>query len=249
MALLKPGRNCWRIERAATASVVVDAQAYFKAAISMFEAAQQRVLIIGWDFDSRIDLDPEKAGRYSLGRFFLNLAKRDPERQIDILKWSFGAKKQFLKPKAVWYLWRWARTKAIDFKLDSHHPAGCSHHQKIIVIDDCLAACGGIDMASARWDTPDHRDPDPRRKLPNGRTYGPWHDASMLLTGDVSGALGVLGELRWNAATGALPPENWTIRVRVFRRKYLWPTLCRNAAWKTASAAHDCRYPSPQLTA
>jgi hypothetical protein len=51
---------------------------------------------------------------------------------------------------------RWAATRAIEFKFDGAHPAGCSHHQKIVIADDCLAVCGGIDLASGRWDTPDH---------------------------------------------------------------------------------------------
>ena len=31
-------------------------------------------------------------------------------------------------------------------------------------IDDFVAFCGGIDMTSDRWDTPEHRDKDPRRR-------------------------------------------------------------------------------------
>lgn len=201
-ALVEPGRNCWRIERAEAAAVVVDARDYFKAAIEAFESAQRRVLIIGWDFDTRVDLDPEVRGRYSLGRFFLELAKQNPLRRIEILKWSFGAKKQFFHPKAAWYLWRWARTKAIRFRFDAAHPVGCSHHQKILVIDNCLASCGGIDMALGRWDTPQHRHADPRRKLPSGQLFGPWHDISLFMCGPVAKALGQLGEVRWQRATG-----------------------------------------------
>ena len=34
-----------------------------------------------------------------------------------------------------------------------------------------------------RWDTPDHLDDDPHRTGPDGKPYGPWHDATMLMRG------------------------------------------------------------------
>jgi phosphatidylserine/phosphatidylglycerophosphate/cardiolipin synthase-like enzyme len=138
------------------------------------EAARQCILVIGWDFDTRIALEPDKRGaRETLGSLFLSLARRRPDRRIAILKWAFGAKKQFLRPRAAWMLWRWHRTGTIDFRFDSAHPLGCSHHQKIVVIDDRLAVCGGIDISTARWDTSDHLDGDRRRRLPSGRPYAP----------------------------------------------------------------------------
>src|SRR3546814_15726291 len=72
--------------------------------------------------------------------------------------------KQFLRPRAVWILWQWARTKAIEFRFDNAHPPGCSHHQKIVVLDDRLAVCGGIDISTGRWDTPAHIDDDKNRR-------------------------------------------------------------------------------------
>src|SRR5690606_35226680 len=176
--ILVPGRNCWRIEHCDRASVIVDAEAYYRLVRRAMAAAQHRILIIGWDFDTRIQLEPDEHRGETLGRFILSLARNDANRRIDILKWSFGAKKQFLHPSAVWMLWRWARTKAIDFHFDSAHPPGCSHHQKIVVIDDQLAVCGGIDIAAGRWDTPHHADDAPQRRLPNGKPYPPWHDVT-----------------------------------------------------------------------
>ena len=88
---------------------------------------------------------------------------------------------------------RWARTPQIQFKLDGAHPAGASHHQKIVVIDDTLAFCGGIDMTADRWDTREHLDDDDRRKRPTTRRrYQPWHDATMAVDGAAARALGEL---------------------------------------------------------
>src|SRR3546814_6046315 len=64
---------------------------------------------------------------------------------------------------------RWARRRNITFKFDSAHPIGAAHHQKIVVIDDALAFCGGIDMTADRWDTLAHLEDDPRRRRPSGR--------------------------------------------------------------------------------
>ncbi|MEA3538073.1 MAG: phospholipase D-like domain-containing protein [Pseudomonadota bacterium] len=209
--ILEAGRNCWRIERSARAAAVVDAADYYHYVREAMIAARRRILIIGWDFDTRITLEPDENGEgESLGDFFLRLARENPKREIDILKWSFGALKQFLRPRAAWMLLRWQLTRAIDFRFDSFHPIGCSHHQKIVVIDERFAVCGGIDISCARWDTNAHADDDARRKLPDGKPYGAWHDVTMMLDGDAARALADLGRDRWRHATrqDLLPAED-----------------------------------------
>ncbi|MCC6479958.1 MAG: phospholipase [Sphingomonadaceae bacterium] len=201
--IVEEGRNCWRIARADRVAVVVDAADYFHYVRELCEDAQNLLLFIGWDFDSRISLEPgDRSRRALVAGFFLRLARRNPHRRIAILKWRFGALKQFLIPTSAWTLARWAATRAIEFKFDGAHPAGCSHHQKIVVADDCLAVCGGIDLASGRWDTPDHADDDPKRLLPNGKPHAPWHDITMLMDGDAAAVLGELARDRWAVAGG-----------------------------------------------
>jgi phosphatidylserine/phosphatidylglycerophosphate/cardiolipin synthase-like enzyme len=94
------------------------------------------------------------------------------------------------------------RNPRIHTKLDSFHPTGASHHQKIVVIDDCLAFCGGIDMTDERWDKRSHRDSEPNRTRPNGKPYKPWHDATTALQGPIAAALGELSRDRWHRAGG-----------------------------------------------
>jgi phospholipase D1/2 len=110
------------------------------------------------------------------------------------------------------FLLDWMTSRRLHFRLDSQHPAGACHHQKIMVVDDVLAVCGGIDMTADRWDTPRHTDEDPRRIRPNGDPYGPWHDATMVVQGDAARSLGELARERWFRATGnrigpCPPPE------------------------------------------
>ena len=197
------GRNVWKIERAHDARVVIDAADYYRVIAEAMTKAESRIFIVGWDFDTRISLVPDGEGQYhsSLGHFFLELAREKPERAIDILKWNFGALKQFLSVRAAYWLLRWWIARPISLKFDSSHPAGCSHHQKIVILDETFAACGGIDIAMRRWDTRAHEPDAENRTTPNGKPYDPWHDITMIMRGPVAGALADLGRERWQVAT------------------------------------------------
>ena len=198
--------SVWCHAKATRAHAVVDAAPYYEIIQAAMLNAKHRIMLIGWDFDTRIDLsrsrrkkgDPPKR----LGDFILWLANRTPGLEIKLLKWNFGALKLVTRGSAMIDVAKWAMHKQIQFKLDSAHPVGCSHHQKIVVIDDKMAACGGIDMTADRWDTRDHDDNDPRRKRPNGKLYGPWHDTTMLVEGDAAAALATLSRARWELAGG-----------------------------------------------
>jgi phospholipase D1/2 len=222
--MLEAGRTCWRIERAGRASLIVDAADYFRLVRQAMVAAREQILLIGWDFDTRIDLLPKGAdddGPTELGAFLSWLPKQRPGLQIHILKWDLGAIKLLGRGTTALRLAWWAARSDIHFKLDGAHAAGASHHQKIVVIDDRIAFCGGIDMTADRWDTREHRDDDPRRRRPTTRRrYGPWHDATMAVDGDAARALGELARGRWKAAGGEpiAPPkqvgERWPEGLR-----------------------------------
>ena len=198
--------SIWRHAKASRAHPVVDAAPYFEIIQAAMMNAQHRIMLIGWDFDTRIDLsrsrrkkgDPPKR----LGDFILWLANRTPGLEIKLLKWNIGALKMLTRGSTMVDVAKWAMHDQIQFKLDSAHPVGCSHHQKIVVIDDKMAACGGIDMTADRWDTPDHIDYDPKRRRPNGKLYGPWHDITMLVEGEAAAALSELSRARWVLAGG-----------------------------------------------
>ena len=210
---LEPGvePGVWRYEHATRATVIVDAADYFAHMQEAMCRAEKRILLIGWDFDTRIHLDRGRRwwqrmwnneSPRRLGSFIAWLARHRKQLDIRILKWSFGVF-SMMRRVTMWYdLARWAGHRRITFKFDTAHPVGCSHHQKIVVIDNRVAVCGGIDMTDQRWDTREHRQEDPRRKTPHGQLYGPWHDATMMMEGDVAGALAELGEDRWTCAGG-----------------------------------------------
>ena len=208
--LLEPGRNCWRIERAERLALIIDAADYFRAVKDAILQARHSVYLIGWDFDTRIQFEPEEKeldGPNELGRFLRWFGKNHKNVNVYILKWDLGMIQALGRGMTPLILLNWLTSRRIHLRLDGTHPHISAHHQKIVVVDDMLAFCGGIDMTADRWDTREHKDDDPRRKRPSGRSYGPWHDASTAVDGDVAKALGELARKRWKWASGETLPE------------------------------------------
>ncbi|OZB14466.1 MAG: phospholipase [Rhodobacterales bacterium 34-62-10] len=200
---MQPGRNCWQIASAGQFSLIVDAADYFVAARAAMLKAKHSILLIGWDFDARIDLlGGTDDGPEQLGDFILWLADRTPSLEIRLLRWDIGAIKSLFRGRTILWIMRWKQHPRITMRLDSAHPPAASHHQKIVVIDDSLAFCGGIDMTVNRWDTRAHHDHEPARISPAGKDPGPWHDATSAFDGAAARAMGDLARARWKAATG-----------------------------------------------
>jgi phosphatidylserine/phosphatidylglycerophosphate/cardiolipin synthase-like enzyme len=201
----------WRYAKVDRASVIVDAEDYFAVMQQVMLKARERIMLVGWDFDTRIHL---AIGRRwfsrpfrrlyprRLGSFLMWLARHNAGLEIRILKWGMAVIPFLTRGYMLVDVARMAAYKAITFKFDNRHPVGCSHHQKIAVIDDKLAVCGGIDMTQDRWDTRAHEEHDRRRRRPHGRRYGPWHDATMMMEGDAARQLGKLSRERWHHAGG-----------------------------------------------
>lgn len=200
MTATEPGRNCWRIEAATRASVVIDADDYYAAVRQAMLGAKQQIFLIGWDFDARIRLAAKRdhpGVPNRVGPFITWLVGRNSDLRVYVLRWDKGALKTLVRGATLWTLTKWRFTKRIHLKLDAAHPLGASQHQKIVVIDDCIAFCGGIDMTSSRWDTRQHHDRDRRRIGPWRRPYKPWHDVTTAIEGDAARALGDLCRERW----------------------------------------------------
>ncbi len=203
---LEEGRNCWRVSRAARASLVVDACDYFRLARKAILKARSQIMMMGWDIDTRVTLDDPQGSDeppVKVGALISWIAKERPDLDIYILAWDGEAYRYLGRGTTLFQLASWTRRKNIRFKLDHNHPREASHHQKILVIDDRLAFCGGIDITGSRWDTREHKDEPSRRRQPTTRrAYDPWHDATMCVDGGVAHCLGDLARLRWLAATG-----------------------------------------------
>ncbi len=204
--ILIPGQSCWQIAHAGRVGVIIDAADYFAAVRAAILQARHSVLLIGWDFDVRIQLDPRNPRRGMpdrLGRFLDWAVRKRPGLRIHVLRWDLGMVMGIWRGAMPLMVLDWLSNDRISFRLDRAHPIDSVHHEKIIVIDDALAFCGGIDMTCDRWDTRAHRDDEPFRKRPlTRRPYGPWHDVATAVDGAAAKALGDLARMRWKRATG-----------------------------------------------
>jgi phosphatidylserine/phosphatidylglycerophosphate/cardiolipin synthase-like enzyme/uncharacterized membrane protein YdjX (TVP38/TMEM64 family) len=227
---LRAGEDCWRIERASRAAVLIDAEFYFAALRSAMLKAEHSIHIVGWDIDRRApfpgaedvaqlaELGAPRAGRMEiakdgyplrLGDFLAELVKRKPGLWIRILLWDFSlfyAADREPVPATAMAL-RWKTPARLDLCLDDAIPIGSAHHQKLVVIDDQLAFCGGMDLTLGRWDDCRHEANDPRRRTLGGSPYPPVHDVQLMVEGPAAQAIGDYVRGRWTrAADEEIPP-------------------------------------------
>ncbi len=211
--LLVEGETCWKRAEARRAAVLVDGSNYFGALRSSLLKAQHSIQIIGWEVNSRMRLrgetKPRDGAPEKLGAFLRWLVKRRPALSVRILLWDFSLLYAFereLFPR--WVLG--GSTPRIEIELDDRLPLGACHHEKLVVVDDAVAFCGGLDLALRRWDTPEHRRRDSRRRVPGGGRYDPFHDVQLAVDGEAARALAARARQRWRDAGGrelqAAPP-------------------------------------------
>ena len=199
--MLRPGDTCWRAETASRIAVLVEASSYFAALRQVCSEARRSILILGWDFDRRERLGRD-ADDPTIEEFLCGLLEENPHLHIHLLSWDYAlvyaAEREWFQELHLRH-----RTHArLHVCFDSAHPAGGSQHQKLVVVDDRLAFCGGIDLSRWRWDTSEHASDEPRRTDPDGDRYPPFHDLMMLVAGPAAAALGELARERW-ARSGA----------------------------------------------
>ncbi len=188
--------------------MLVDADAYFRAARDAMRAARHSIFILSWDIDSRMRMVPAGAADGypdRLGDFLVALLDERPALQVWLLNWDYAMlyalQREWLSAMRL----GWTQRRHLHFAVDNAHPVGASHHQKILVVDDVIAFVGGLDLTSARWDTSDHAAKDPLRVDRDGRPYEPFHDVQAAVDGEVATQLGRLCRERWRRASGHIP--------------------------------------------
>lgn len=202
----RPGENCWRVERAGRVAFLRNADAYYHEVAKAILAAQRTVFILAWDFDRRILLTrgrpDDQIPSYTLGDLLLERVEATPGLEVRILVWRnaplFTKAHEgfdFLEPVKLDHPRIW-------IELDGDHPPFSTHHQKVAVIDDAVAFCGGMDLTQSRWDTAEHAPNDPRRRELDEELYRPYHDVQIVVDGDAAAALGELARIRWRRAVG-----------------------------------------------
>ncbi len=226
--IVHAGKNCWKVERAQQFFCIQDAADYFKLVREALLAARKTVFILGWDIFAGVALLPAPAGPEGpalrdaatgpegpalqqeptkLDELLALIARRRPQLRCYVLIWDYAA--LYTLERDPWSRWKlgWRTHRRVRFGFDDRHPVGGSHHQKIVVVDDSLAFCGGIDLTSHRWDTCAHRVAEPARVNANGTPYEPYHEVQAMVSGPAAASLGVLARDRWRAlGEERLPP-------------------------------------------
>jgi phospholipase D1/2 len=222
-SFIREGETCWRKTRADRAALLIDAAAYFGALRASMLEASRSILIAGWDIDSRAPIrgeaPPDDGAPLTLGPLLTWLVDRRPELVVRVLLWDYSLLYAFEREPLPRLNLDWKTPRRVQVRLDNHLPFGASHHEKLAVIDDRVAFCGGIDLTTRRWDTPAHRPDDPQRHDPNGEAYSPFHDAQIVVDGDAARLLGDVVRERWDRLSSRrlrrvdVPADPWPAAV------------------------------------
>jgi phosphatidylserine/phosphatidylglycerophosphate/cardiolipin synthase-like enzyme len=211
--LLRPGETCWRVEQADRLALLVDGAAYFAAAKAAILNAKHSIWLLAWVFDPLTRLTPDRTRRSGdpgsadrLGLLLRRLSSLNPALDVRILAWDMpwlmGASQGFPCQRGRAYF----LGSRVHYRLDSTLPRSACHHQKVLIIDGRVGFISGGDLGADRWDTCDHDDNAPERRLPSGKRYPARHEVSLMVDGPAVGALSDLFSYRWGRVTGETPP-------------------------------------------
>ncbi|MGB6220780.1 VTT domain-containing protein [Haloferula sp.] len=218
----KPGDNCWRVTRASKGAFLLSGQDYFSAFRESVLLAEREVLLLAWDISGSIEMirTPEDDDGYPscLADFLIAVLDEKPDLEIRILLWDYSVVYLAEREWLPFTRWKEPGHPRLHFETDDAIAVGASHHQKLVVVDGVLAFCGGIDLSAWRWDRPEHRAEDEKRRNPQGSPYQPYHDIQLVLTGPVVGDLRDLVMMRWKRATGEEISD-----LRSSRKDVPWP--------------------------
>lgn len=203
--ILESGHTAWRIEHADRVGFLVDGEQYYGAVARAFLHARHSIFLLGWDVNSGIRLlrgNDEDELPSALGERLAALLERRRELRVRVLDWDYPVFFAQERESRLRTLTCWPSNERFELRYDDAHPPGASQHQKLVVVDDSIAFCGGMDIGLGRWDTSRHLARDQRRDDPGFGRYVPAHDVMMIADGAVARAAGELARERWRRATG-----------------------------------------------
>jgi len=147
----------------------VDGWQYYESVLAALESAQREILIAGWMLSPEVILQRRSCRDDVLGiaepsTSLLHVLKRKCEEGIQVRVMVYAEIPGTVPVDS-------AHAEAVlgnlhpNLQLIRHpgieHVAGTmlmwSHHEKVVCIDQCIAFCGGIDLAFGRCDSKDHR--------------------------------------------------------------------------------------------
>lgn len=208
-SLLREGDTCWKVSTARRTTLLIDGDDYFRALRSALLKARRQILIAGWDFDSRTQLPAYgpanselSTAPTELGELLGYLMRTRPGLEIHVMRWDYHL---IYWRDREWLTQQRLENLGVRFYSDGAHTFfGCVHH-KIVLVDDALAFCGGMDLTHQRWDTSEHAPHEPGRCDHTGTPYNPVHDTQLCVAGGIVSVLGEYLRECWRAATGRCP--------------------------------------------
>lgn len=234
--LLRPGETCWRIEGADRAAFLIDSADYFAALKAAMLGARRSIWILAWTFDPLARLTPHRSRRSGhpeaadrLGLLLRRLAALNPALDVRVLAWDMpagiAASQLFAPQRSEAYFFG----SRVNYRVDDSLPKSACHHQKVVIIDDRLAFVSGGDVGADRWDTQDHLDHDPHRRLPTGARYPARHEVTVMIEGEAARALSDLFITRWRVSGGELLSHTPPVHVA---EDSLWPAHVEPDLWR-----------------
>ena len=220
---LEEGRNCWRRSHISDGGFILSGQDYFRAFREALLQAKRYVCILAWDISESIELIREEGfddgHPLKMSDFIFSVLDANPDLEIYILLWDYSLLYLSEREWLPFTQWREKDHPRLHLKTDDAIGVGASHHQKVVVVDETLAFCGGFDLSTWRWDTTKHHADDPRRTNSDGESYQPYHDVQLVFTGKAARDMADLCAQRWLRGTGNNLP-----RLNSERDTTSWPS-------------------------
>jgi phosphatidylserine/phosphatidylglycerophosphate/cardiolipin synthase-like enzyme len=200
--------TAWRIHDHAESALLIDGRDYFRAFYAAAAKARRSILLLGWQFDSDVELlrgddVPRGLGPsdVELLSVLQRLCRHRADLDVRILAWDFSLVYALEREVLQKLHFETVMSERFLFQWDATVPIGGSHHQKVAIIDGEVAFLGSQDICHARWDDSTHR-LDNEHRHSRGARHQPYHEVQVAVTGEPARSLVDLFVARWQCATG-----------------------------------------------
>jgi phospholipase D1/2 len=207
-SILDPAAT-WRIHDRTESALLIDGRDYYRAFYAAASRATKSVLLLGWQFDSDVQLVrgddlPRGTGPEEVQLLALldRLCRERPDLQVLVLAWDHSVFFAFERELLQKLYFDAITCERFRFRWDNTVPLGGSHHQKVAIVDGTVAFFGSQDICQSRWDDSSHRPKNEHRLSRWGTTHQPYHEVQVAVSGDAARSLVDLFVWRWYGATG-----------------------------------------------
>ncbi len=201
-------RCSWRVHDGAESALLIDGRDYYKAFYAAASQARRSILLLGWQFDSDVELvrgddlpDGMTASDVRLLEMLDRLCRERPDLEVRVLAWDHSVFFALEREPLQKLFFNAITCERFTFRWDNTVPLGGAHHQKVAIIDGRVAFFGSQDICQMRWDDSTHRTENEHRTS-RGTFHQPYHEVQVAVTGAVARSLVDLFVWRWYGATG-----------------------------------------------